>query len=142
MIELLLLPAMVVAALLMMFPRVWRRKLMGQGVAFDILGSGFIVSTYAATGAAGGLTIAVAAALLLTLTIRLLRCFDGYEIYEIDGERRLAVVIAALATQGVRWVRSLIAALWKGGVVEAPPPLNGRWVEQKDQWSWRVLYGD
>lgn len=139
MIELLLLPAMVVAALLIMFPADWRRKIIGYGVAFDVLGSGLIVSTYAATGAASGLTVAVAAALLLTLTIRVLRAFDGYEIYSIDGETRAAVVAAALITQGVRWTRSIAKSLWNGGVVTAPEPLGGEWVSMKDQWSWRLV---
>jgi drug/metabolite transporter (DMT)-like permease len=128
----LFLAAMVVAALILMFPRNWRRKLMSFGVAFDLIGSALIVGTYASTGAASGLTVAILAALMLTITIRVLRSIDGYEVIYVNNERRLSVVVAALLSQSVAWIRSGVSALFRGGQVIAPAPLNIEWREQKD----------
>ena len=119
----------IVAAFLLLIPSaVWVRRMAGYQTIMDVFSSWYVVSTYAATGAASGLATAVLAALLISITIRLIKFFIGYERYAVDGDERLASIVAAGFTQAVRWLRALFFALWKGGEVQAPEALKGEWV--------------
>lgn len=120
--------AIVTATALLIPSREVASRLAGYQVVTDVAASGYVVSTYAATGAAGGLTMAVVAAVGISLAIRLVGRVWGRQRYQYKGSTGLAAGFAALITQGAQWVRSFFGALFRGDPVSAPPPLNGGWV--------------
>lgn len=127
--------AAIVVAYGLLIPSVrWLRRVLAYPQLADIISAGYVVSTYAAAGAAGGLTIAVFAALAISLTLRFLRLTIGYDQIAIDGDTSLATIAAAFLTQAVRWVRSLVYALFRGGRIDAPPALGISWVEVRPSW--------
>ena len=121
--------AAIVSATFLLIPsRLVASRMAGYQVATDIAMSGYVVSTYASTGAAGGLTMAVIAAVGISLALRLIGRVWGRQRYQYKGSTGLAAGLAALITQGALWVRAFFGALFRGKPVSAPPPLGGRWV--------------
>jgi hypothetical protein len=144
MIGLLFMAAASVAALIIVVPTEWLRKVLGYVVIGDILGSWYLVATYASTGTVSGLQVAVFGALILTITLRAMRRVVGYSRYEIDGDSRLAALAAASLTQAIAWARAVFFAAFRGGKINPPTPLGGQWVyhpPRAPSWlfSWGVL---
>ena len=126
-----------VTAMLIITPWEWLKRMLGYVVVADVAGSAYLVSTYAATGTVSGLTVAIFGALMLTLTLRTLRKVLGYSRFTINGSDRVSDLLAALATYGIAWLRSLLRALFTASPVLPPPALNGVWVEHRPPWqSW------
>lgn len=128
--ESLLMSIMVVACAIIMVPRTWRRKVFGYVNLADAAGSFFILGHFAATGAVGGLFVAVLAMLGLTLTLRVGRAIFGSEKLELNGDTSISAVVAGVMTQATRWVRAIFGSLFNGGVISKPQPLAWRWVEE------------
>ena len=121
--------AAITAAVFVMAPsRAALSRIAGYQTVADIGASAYVVSTYASTGSVTGMTMAVVAALGISLVIRAVGKLFGRQRYQYKGSTGLAAGLAAATTQGVRWLRSWFFALWKGGEVTPPPPLEGRWV--------------
>lgn len=144
MISLLFMAAASVAALLIVVPTDWLRKVLGYIVVGDVLGSWYLVATYASTGTVSGLQVAVFGALFLTITLRVMRRVMGYRRYEIDGDSRLSVLAAASLTQAVAWTRAVFFAAFRGGKINPPTPLGGRWVYHAPHplsrlYSWGII---
>jgi len=116
-----------------MFPTELRRKLMGYGVTFDVIASTILVSTFAATGTSTGLAIAIVGSLAISLGIRVLKVHEGYEIAEINGERRLSKNFKLLVKQGSLWTKAVVRATYTGVEVTPPEPLNVNWIVQFDE---------
>jgi hypothetical protein len=133
MIETITLGVLAALAFFIMFPAGIRRKLMGYGVAFDILASTVLVATYATTSTTSGLAIAVVGAVVISLGVKNLKVFEGYEIAEIDGERRLSKNLLRLVKQGSLWTKAVVRAAYTGVEVTPPEPLNIRWIVQFDE---------
>ncbi len=121
--------AIIIAFLLLVPSMTWLRRIMGYMLLTDISVSAYIISVYATTGAVSGLTIAIFAALGVSLSLRGLRAIFGYEKLSINGNESLRLVAADLLTQGVSWGRAIVAASWRGGRVDAPEPLQVTWVQ-------------
>jgi len=124
----LLILAIIAAVLLLVPDTKWLRRAMGYQTLVDIVMSSYMVSTYAATGAVSGLTIAVLAALGFSLTLRGIRWLIGYEKLAVNGVESARLLASELLTQSAHWVRAFALALFRKGRVEAPAPLNVEWV--------------
>lgn len=120
--------AIILAFLLLIPSWGWVRKMLGYLQLADVAAAGYTLHLTAATGTVGGLILGIWAALGISLTLRALKMLIGYEKLAVNGEESIRLVAAELLTQGVRWVRALVAALFKGGRVVAPDPLNVEWV--------------
>lgn len=131
-----------VAGMLIITPWAWLKKILGYTVVADIAGSAYLVSTYSATGTVSGLTVAIFGALLLTLSLRTLRQILGFSRFTLNGSDRVSDLLAALATYGIGWLRSLLRALFTASPVIPPPPLNGQWIEYRPSWQrWLLPQG-
>lgn len=104
---------------------------MGYGPMFDLLGTGLIITTYVSTATFGGLGVAIIAALILSVVIKVLRHTEGYDVYELNSSTDMYPIIAALATQSVLWIKAYSKGL-VSGQVDAPTPLNGTWIHAVD----------
>lgn len=118
----------VVLALLIMLPRAFRKRLLGYMLAADVMGSWYIVSTYATTGAVSGLTIAVFAALILTLALRFIKVSGGSEKLALNGDTSISALFAGLITQAIAWAKAVWRAMRNNEPVQAPDPLEWSWV--------------
>lgn len=118
----------ITGGIFLLFPRTWLPRLAGYQTITDIVASSYVVSTYAAAGAASGLTGAVFGAIGISLTLRLLGGVFGTERYHIRGRDSPLDLVAALVTHGVAWLRQIGIALVKGTSIKPPEPLQGEWV--------------
>jgi hypothetical protein len=128
---LILVAAIIVAFLILIPSQRWLKRILGYMVLADISASAYVVSTYAATGTVSGLTIAILGAVGISLTLRGLRWFIGDARLGVGGVESLRLAAAEILTQGARWVRAFVLAVFRGGVVTAPPKLEVEWIEHE-----------
>lgn len=109
-------------------------------VAADIVCSMYVVTTFASTGAVQGLTIAIYAALGLSLSLRALKAVLGYEVLEAREvmehetgfrysawQQSLRLVAAELLTQAAAWIYSFLKGAITRTRVTPPEELGVRW---------------
>jgi hypothetical protein len=132
---------MVIALWIMVPKKIWR-WLAGYTVFVDIMSSIWLVNTGVATGTVTGMTAGFIAALLVTLAIRAMRYVNGAERFALDGDTSIPKIAAGVATQGVRWTRSIFKGLFTGSAIEAPEPLNWTLVETSVPHSWKDVIRD
>jgi Na+-transporting NADH:ubiquinone oxidoreductase subunit NqrE len=101
----LLMSVAVVATLVVMVPRHWRRRVFGYVNAFDCLG--------------------------LAITLRGGRALMGSEKLAVNGDSSLRTVFIAVTGQGLAWTRAIVRAAFNGGTVVAPEPLAWSWIEDR-----------
>jgi len=94
--------------------------LFGHPVVADLVGSAFILSSFAVTGTISGLTVAVFAILVWTLFIRAGRFLFGYKRLSFEGETGYGRLAAATLTTGFKWIRASMKGLFVSGEVEQP----------------------
>lgn len=125
--ETLLMAIMTVATCIIMIPRIYRPRVWGNVNIFDAVSTFYVMSHFAATGSYAGLIVGVAVALGLTITLRIGRAFFRSEKLSLDGDTSISAVFAGVFTQGAKWARGITAALFNGGHVRKPVPLNWKW---------------
>lgn len=121
--------AIIVAFLLLVPSMSWLRRVLGYMFVADVASSAYCISTFAATSAVSGIAIAVFAALGISLTLRVIRSLIGSERLAVNGDQSIRVVAAEMLSQGTSWCRAVFMALFRGGRVDAPAPLNIEWVK-------------
>ena len=128
--EIIIMVAAICACCIIMMPRTWRRKAFGYVNLTDFLAISFVVTHFMGAGAAASsLYIGVLAMLALTIVLRFGRALFGSERLSLNGDTSISAVVAGLFTQGTRWLRAIVGAVFNGGVVCKPEPLAWRWVE-------------
>jgi len=127
----LLMSVAVVATLVVMVPRHWRRRVFGYVNAFDFIAGGYIVGTFATTATVSGLIVAVWSCLGLAITLRGGRALMGSEKLAVNGDSSLRTVFIAVTGQGLAWTRAIVRAAFNGGTVVAPAPLAWSWIEDR-----------
>jgi hypothetical protein len=118
---------MTVITVVIMIPRHHRAKVWGYVNLFDAVSTFYVMSHFAATGSVTGLIVGIAAILGLTFTLRVGRAFFRSEKLSIDGSSTISDVVAGGFTQSVKWVRGITSAIFNGGYVNKPQPLNWAW---------------
>ena len=144
----------VVAAFFVVVPSLtWLRRVSGYMVLADLVGSMYVISTFASTGSVHGLVIAVFAAIGLSLSFRVFRALFGYErLYAGTDEvgfgsqpvrytrwsPSIRLVAAEILTQCAAWIFSFVKAVFTYSRVQAPSPLRVQWMATEG-WLTKVI---
>ena len=123
-LTMLLVGAIVVAFLILVPNMQWLRRMLGYLIISDILASTYVISTYAATGTLGGLTIAIFAVVGISLSLRSLKFFIGCERLAIGGNPSVPYILRRMRGQLKAHLKHIAFKY------ASPAPLNLTWTLQ------------